>query len=264
MRDLARRRIDDRHRAPDAGSGNQSAIVRRSNADDRRRPGREIGQRVALPRQQVEMTIGAAASDLAAGQHRHRVLRRRQRTHHRIAARHRPDSQCRVIAGADQKRTVRRESNIVDILAVAFEHARFAAGDRPQANATVPRRGRDRLAVRRYRQPGDRPLMSSQDRIGLRPPGRPDRDPAILAAGDHPPVGQKRHRVHRALVETQNLRGGILRQRPPDRRGVEAARQRRLAVRRDRQRANRAAVAAQLRLRRHERGQHEQNGKKKP
>ena len=50
----------------------------------------------------------------------------------------RPDAQGHVIGSADQRLAVRRERDAVDVLLMVLEHARFAAGKRPQPDAAVP------------------------------------------------------------------------------------------------------------------------------
>jgi hypothetical protein len=97
---------------------------------------------------------------------------------------------------------------------------------------------------------------------GLRLARLPDRDARVFAAGHDPAVRKKGDRVDRALMEAQHLLGRVPLQRPADHRGVEAAGERLRPVRRNRERADRPAMAAQLRLRPlgcHRRKQHEDN-----
>src|ERR1043166_5540632 len=76
----------------------------------------------------------------------------------------------------------------------------------------------------------------------------PDGDAAILARARHAAVLEESDRVDRALVEAQHLERRVALERPADGGGIEAAGHGRLAVRRDRARAPRPAVTAQLRV----------------
>ena len=94
------------------------------------------------------------------------------------------------------------------------------------------------------------PLWPSSTLSGSRLALRPDRDMRVGAGGGDAAVLEPGDRVHRAVVEAHHLLGDVARQRPADRRGVEAAGDGVAAVGRDRQRPHRPAMAAQLRLRR--------------
>ena len=80
------------------------------------------------------------------------------------AAVERPDAQRQVVGRADQRLAVRRERHAVDVLLMAFQHARLAAGERPQPDGAVPRRGGERRAVRRHREADDRRGMAFEHR----------------------------------------------------------------------------------------------------
>ena len=168
----------------------------------------------------------------------------------RRAAGQRPDAQRRVVAGGDDRLAVGREGDAVDVILMALEHARLAAGERPQPRGVIPRRRRERRAVRRNRERHHRRLVAFKHGVGLRLAGRQIAMRVSSPLGGGAAVGQQRHRVHRAVVEAQHLGGGVLLQRPADGGRVEAAGQRRLAVGRDRERPHRPAMAAQLRMRR--------------
>jgi hypothetical protein len=141
---------------------------------------------------------------------------------------------------------------------MALQHARLAAGERPQAHGAVPRRRGDARAVRRRSERDHRRLVAVEHGRGTVGARRPQGDVAILAGGGDAAVGEDRDGVDRALVEPHHLLGGIARERPADRGLVEAARDRGLAVGRDHERAHRPAMAAQLRAcgrRRRDRGE---------
>ena len=91
----------------------------------------------------------------------------------------RPEDQIGVIAGADQ-RAVGEEGDRVDVAAMAFEHARLPARERPEPDAGVPRGGgehRRRPATRRAPRPA---------RHGLREPGPARPGPASRSRSGHP------------------------------------------------------------------------------
>jgi len=101
----------------------------------------------------------------------------------------------------------------------------------------------DRLAPPAATVPSGRRV--SLDYGGGAAPG----DPPVLAGGRVAAVPQDGHRIDRAVMEAKHLLGRIAGQRPSDGRTVEARRNRAGAVRRDRNRAHRPAMTAQLRLR---------------
>ena len=122
-----------------------------------------------------------------------------------------PDAQRGVVAGAHQFAAVGREGDAVDVLAVAFQHARRAAIERPQADAVVPRCRGEHRAVRRQRQRGDRAAVAVEHSVGLRLALRPDRDMGVGAGGGDAAVLEPGHRVHRAVVKAHHLLGDVAR-----------------------------------------------------
>ena len=162
----------------------------------------------------------------------------------------RPDAQGQIVGHAHHRLAVGRERHAVDVLRMPFEHARAPAAERPEPHRVVPRGGGKRGAVRRNAKRDDRRRVPFEHRIGLLFPGAPQRDAPIRAARHCAPVAQQRDRVHGVVVEAQHLLGGIARQRPTNRRAIEAAGDRFHAVGRHRDRAHRPAMAAQLRVRR--------------
>src|SRR5215472_6526667 len=89
--------------------------------------------------------------------------------------------------------------------------------------------------------------MAVKHLIGRRLACGPDRDMCIAARSDDTAVFEPGHRIHRAVMKAHHLLGDVARQRPANRRGVEAARDHVLAVGGNCQRAYRSAVATQLR-----------------
>ena len=170
----------------------------------------------------------------------------------RRAAAERPDAQRQVIARADQRLAVRREGDAVDVLLMAFEHTRLAAArQRPQPDGAIPGRRRQRRAVGRHREADDR------RRCDLRAPAPASAAPGcqIAILPSSPPVTMRPSgasaTAFTALSWKRSTCSAALRvsdQRIAER--VEAAGDRVRAVGRDRERAHRAAVAAQLRVRR--------------
>jgi hypothetical protein len=71
---------------------------------------------------------------------------------------------------------------------------------------------------------------------------------SVFTGGYGATVCENRDRIYCALMQAQHLFGGIAPEQPPDRRCIEATRERRGAVGRDRQPAYRTAMPAQLRL----------------
>ncbi len=130
---------------------------------------------------------------------------------------------------------------------MTLEHARRAAGERPQPHRLIPRRRGQCCPVGRHRKCGDRRGMAFQHGIGLGVAGSPDGDAAVGACGRRAAVSEQCHRVDGVGMETQHLFGRIARQRPADRGRIEAAGNRGLSVGRNRQCPHRAAMAAQLR-----------------
>ena len=163
----------------------------------------------------------------------------------------RPDAQRHVVARGDQRAAVGREGDAVDVLLMAFEHARRAAGERPQPHGVVPRGRGERRAVGRHRERRRPAPCGLRARVaGCRLARLPDRDARILAAGDDAAVRAGSATAFTAPSWKRSTCSAALRvQRPADRRGVEAAGDRGRAVGRDRERAHRPAMAAQLRLR---------------
>jgi len=208
-------------------------------------------------RQQIDLAIGAGRDDLAVGRDCHGIERRRQLGDDRRAVRQRPDPQGRVVAGADQGTAIGREGDAVDVLLVPLKHACRTSGEVPNARGVIPGRRRQHGSVGRDRERHHRRGVALEHRRGLLLAAPPDRDAGILAAGRDPAIGKESHRVDRAVMEAQHLRGRVCLQRPADRGGVEAARDGHRAVGRDGQRAHRPAMATQLRLRGRKRQSHE-------
>src|ERR1041384_4932774 len=74
----------------------------------------------------------------------------------------------------------------------------------------------------------------------------PDRDPSVLAGCQQPAVGHDRDRIHRPLVKTHHLLGGVADERPADGRSIKPPGQRFLPVGADGERPYGAAMAPQL------------------
>jgi hypothetical protein len=85
-----------------------------------------------------------------------------------------------------------------------------------------------------------------EDSDGSRLARLPDRDAPVFAARGKASVRQARNGVHRAVVEAKDGIGRAGLDGPQNRRLIEAAGNRRPAVRRDRDRAHGPAVPAQL------------------
>ncbi len=142
------------------------AVARDGELDDRRRRGFDLAAHFAGGREEEHLAAGAGGGDLAVGRDRHRVQRARQIAHDDAAAVDLPDAQGGVIAGADHLLAVGREGDAVDVLRIAFEHARRAAGKRPQPHAVIPRGRGERLAVRRDGKIDDRAGMAVEHLVG--------------------------------------------------------------------------------------------------
>ncbi len=129
-----------------------------------------------------------------------------------------------IVAGRDEAAAVGREGDAVDVLLMAFEHARRPAGKRPHARGVIPdwrTRASPRRAKRQARRPAPCGPRSTMSRLGLA--RSPDRNAGVLAAGGDAPILQEDDRIHRAFVEAQHLLGRAGPQRPADGGGVEAA-----------------------------------------
>ena len=130
------------------------------------------------------------------------------------------------------------------------QHARLAGSQRPDPHRAIPGRGGKLAAIGRERKAGDRRFVTLKNAGRPVSAGRPDRNAAIFAGARKTAVAQENHRVHGAFVKTQHLLGRVGDQRPANDRGVEAAGRCTFAVGRNRKRAYRPAVTAQLRQRR--------------
>jgi len=92
--------------------------------------------------------------------------------------------------------------------------------------------------------------MSFQDLIGLLAACRPDRKPSVGPRGDHAAVLEERNGVDGSRMIPQHLARRVGLQRPADGGRIEAARQQAVAVSRNSERPDGAAVARKLRVRR--------------
>src|ERR1700674_1545918 len=101
--------------------------------------------------------------------------------------------------------------------------------------------------------------MAVEHLVGLWLALRPDRDMRVGAGGGDAPILEPDDRIYRVIMETHHLFGHVARERPADRRSIEAAGNGATAVGRDRQRPHRAAMAAQLGLRRDKRDGEDRN-----
>ncbi len=248
---IARGAIDDRDRAANAGGGDELAVGRHGHGDDRHGADLDLAPELAVRCQEIDLAVGAGGDDLAIGRNRHRVERRRQRDDLGRAARERPDAQRRVVARAHDRLAVGRERDAVHILLVAFEHARRRrprAATAARCDPTTPRRASRHPAKPRAPRPAPCGLRSTRGRLRLA--GLPDRDARVLAADAARPSRSSATALTAPSWKRSTSARRPCAQRPADRGGVEAAGDRGLAVRRDRERAHRAAMSAQLRLRR--------------
>jgi hypothetical protein len=134
-----------------------------------------------------------------------------------------PDAHDGVVAGADDLLAVRRECHAVDVLRIAFEHARRAAGERPQADRVIPGSGSERLAVGRDSETDDRASVAIENRVRRRLTRHPDGDARVGATGSDTAVLQENDGVNGALVKPHHLFGDVALERPPDGRCVETA-----------------------------------------
>jgi len=91
--------------------------------------------------------------------------------------------------------------------------------------------------------------VAGQHGRGLRLARFRDRDARVLTRGDDATILEDCHGVDRAVVKAQHLLGGVAFQRPANGGRVEAAGHGSGAVRRNRERPHRPAMAAQLCLR---------------
>jgi hypothetical protein len=113
----------------------------------------------------------------------------------------------------------------------------------------VPGCRRQQGAVARHgerRHRGPVPFEHCQRRLLA---GNPDCNARIIAAGDGAAVPEQGDRVDGTVMEAQHRLCGIAIERPADHRGIEAPRNRGLAVGGYREGADRPAVPAQLRAR---------------
>src|SRR5947209_16182357 len=128
---------------------------------------------------------------------------------------------------------------------MAFEDRRLPIRQRAHAGGFIPRCGRTLLFVARS---CERYNWSVRLCVGWQRRGFacfPDRDSSVFAGGDEARVRHRGHGIHRAVVEAQNGHGRACLDVPDDRRLIEAAGNRRGAIRRDRERPHRAAVPAE-------------------
>ena len=208
LRELARLAVDDRDRAANAGRRDQRAVGDIASA--------MIGvgaacnladltcrgdRKYTLPSAPA-VTISPSAATATALSGEGSVT-----TSAAVAA-ERPDAHGHIVAGAHQRRAVRRERDAVDVLLVAFEHARRAARERPQPHRVIPRRRGQRPALGRYSKGRNRRRMTLEDLSG-RPARGPDGDAAVLARSRDAAVLEIGDRVHRAVVEAQHLLGAV-------------------------------------------------------
>src|SRR5262245_26715234 len=77
----------------------------------------------------------------------------------------------------------------------------------------------------------------------LRLARRPDCDTRVLPAGGDAAVAEEDSRVDRVVMEAQDLLGRVVRGRPAEHRGIEASGNSLRAIRRNRERPDRPAVA---------------------
>ena len=232
--------IDDRHGSADARSRDHCPIRRDRQRDDRCWTGLDFADLLGPDGQKVHLAVGTARRDLSVRRDRNGVKRRRQRDDIRRALWQWPDPDREIITDADQRFPVRREGNAVNVLRMAFQHALHTDTERPKPHGAVPGCGCQHRTVGRHGKRRNRPASE----YGLSQPSPPlffqiaiIRDAAILQEDD---------RIHRVGMEAKNLLGGFRRERPPDRRCVEAAGPDALTIGRDRKRPNRPTVAGEL------------------
>jgi hypothetical protein len=89
--------------------------------------------------------------------------------------------------------------------------------------------------------------MPLQNVVRLLSARRPDGNAPVGTGRHHPPILEESYCVHSARMKTKDLLGGFGCERPTNRGGIEATRQNRRAVGRDRNCAHRTAVPHQLR-----------------
>ena len=215
----------------------------------RRRRGLHLALLLARVIEEIHDAVRARRDNLIRRRDRDRAQRRRQGHDRRHAAVKRPDAQRQIVSRADDRFAVRRERDAVDVLRMPFEHARRAARRAARAARCGPTRRKRASRRPAKRERHDRRRVSLQHRVGLLLAVAPDRDAPVRACRDGAAVSQQRDRVHGIVVEAQHLLGGVARERPADRGRIEAAGERRRAVGRNRDRAHRSAMAAQLRVR---------------
>jgi hypothetical protein len=194
------------------------------------------------------LAICAGRRDFAVCCNHDRIERRRQCHDQRCArARQRPNAYRGIVSGANQRFAICRKRDTVSVLLVSFKHGRRATGKRPQANRSIPRRRGEGATVGRHGERGDRSVVSLQDCVRRRIARRPDADLGIRAGGHRAAILEKRDGVYRALVQPQNLLGDLAAKRPADCRCVKTPGERHRAIGGNRKRADRPAMAAQLR-----------------
>src|SRR5262245_43646605 len=201
MSDLAHLALDYRHRAANAGRGDEISVWRDGERDDRRWRGLRFTKHVASRREEIDCAVASSADNFSIWRNCHVIERRRQIAHDLAATLERPDPYRRVVARADDILSVWRECNAVDVLGVAFKDAWFAAIQRPKPNGSIPRRGGEHRAVRRHRHTCDRRRMAIKYLVGLLSSRRPDCDAGICAGGDDASVFQICNCIHGAIVK---------------------------------------------------------------